>query len=192
MVRRVFGPLLALPLLAGLAAPGFAAPARKTVVVLPAGYFSADQTSANRVTKGLRGAFQNQGYRVVEPERASVAAANSGINRRQHYSDREVLRVGRRLGADLVAYPRVLALGLGVNARGEDEPAPEAVVLLRVIDVRTGRAVYARQVGEEADLEQSGRRLVLEQGAASATASAAARPYFQRVAGTRQETRPRR
>src|SRR3954451_5229010 len=88
-------------------------PAPRTAAVLPAVYFSADAVSAARLTDGLREEMSSRGWKVV-PAAASAAAASAvGFAPRTQQPDAKALEFGRRLKADVVVYPRLLALGVG-------------------------------------------------------------------------------
>jgi hypothetical protein len=113
---------------------------------MPALYFSADAASAAHLTDGLREEMRARGWVVVPPAASLAAARAVGIRPYVHQPDRQALEFGRQLNADLVVYPRLLALGVGVRAPSAVQPDPAAVVLLRVLDIGKGRSVYSRQV----------------------------------------------
>ncbi len=126
-------------------------PAKLTVAILPAQAFSADAESAARLTDGVRHGFAARGWKVIAPERVAEAWRALGMQDRVHYTDTAILRVGRKLGVDLVVYPRLLVLGLPVatalKAGGARQPwAPSAVVHVRVLDGRQGRPLFHNQV----------------------------------------------
>ncbi len=105
-------------------------PAKLTVAILPAQAFSADAESAARLTDGVRHGFAARGWKVVTPERVMEAWRALGMQDGVHYTDTAILRVGRKLGVDLVVYPRLLALtrvvtprSRGFRGRGRGEPS---------------------------------------------------------------------
>src|SRR5689334_7895418 len=100
----VRGALMAL-VFAAVVSPAAFGQRRPTVAVMPAEYSHADAESARNVTRGLVEQFREQGYTVVPMERAQASFASLGLDPTRGYADRAVLRFGRSLGADLVAYP---------------------------------------------------------------------------------------
>jgi hypothetical protein len=152
---RVEGVLLAVGLAAGLASTA-AAQQQPTIAVLPAQYYSADASSAQAVTQALMARFKAQGYRVMPLQRVRAVTAAMRYRPNRHYTDGQVVGFGRRLGAPLVAYPRLLALGYPAAARGTSNSVPPgaAVLHLRVINTRTRRPVYFRQIASDLELVQ--------------------------------------
>jgi hypothetical protein len=143
----VQGVLLACTLGVGIASPASAQ--RPSVAVMPSLYFSAEAESADNVTRGIAQQFEGQGYTVVGADQARSAFESAGLNRTTHYADREALRFGRAAGAQLVAYPRLLGVGIPFAGANQGFLEPAAVILLRVLNVRTGRPIYARQISHE-------------------------------------------
>lgn len=145
--------------------PVFAA-SQHRVALLPTQYFNADAQSAAAVTQGLTSALGRKGLTVV-----SVKAPR-GYGTHRNYSDRAALRFARSVHAEYVAYPRLMAVGLpAARAKKLDLPVkPSAVILLRIINVRTGRASYGRQIGHEfvAQPGQDGRYHLTSKEAAAA------------------------
>ena len=187
MKLRLFVPIAAAAAALCVAGPA-SAQNKPTIAILPAGYFAADQASADRFQEGLRAAYENQGYRVVD---AGDAATAAGYSRNMHYPDRVAVQIGRRAGADLVVYPRLLALGIPLAANDRSGLQPEAVVHVRVMNVHTGNNIYFRQVGHEFVVDQVAENFALPQPIATASAQEVTGMYFDRVAGSRQETRNR-
>jgi hypothetical protein len=161
------------------------------MAIMPAQYYSADAASARKVTDGLREVYERQGYEVLSAERSANTFRSMKLARGKHYPDRVAVRFGRKMGADLVAYPRLLAVGLPLTDTKPARIRPEAVLHLRVVNAHTGRAIYFRQVGQP--FGSGGARLAgdytLPRNAADRTAAKAASMYFERVAGSRQEKR---
>lgn len=186
-MKRSFlhGVLLACALGAVYSAP---AAAQQSVAVMPTLYFSAEAESAENVTNGIVQQFEGQGYSVIPMDRSRSAFQSAGLQPNRHYADAEALRFGRSVGAHLVAYPRLLAVGIPYAGEGAFA-APNAVILLRVLNVRTGRPIYARQIGHEfrADAPSPGSTFVLPQPVATATAAQVLENYFQRIKGSRLE-----
>lgn len=187
-MKRSFlpGVLLACAMGAGLATPASAQ--QRTVAVMPTLYFSAEPQSADNVSQGLVQQFEGQGYSVIPMDRSRAAFESAGLQPNRHYADREAIRFGRSVGAQLVAYPRLLAVGIPYAGEGAFAE-PNAVILLRVLNVRTGRAIYARQIGHEfrADAPMAGSTFVLPQPVATSTAEEVLQQYFQRIRGSRLE-----
>src|SRR5438876_9791393 len=74
---------------------------RPTIAILPAQHSQADAQSAENVTRGLVDRFQAEQYRVIPMERSRELFRRMGLDRRPNIRDAEILRFGRRLGADL-------------------------------------------------------------------------------------------
>jgi hypothetical protein len=189
MHRRVPGALLAL-LLGLQLSPAALAQGRSTIAVLPAQYFLADPQSAENLTMGLTQQFESQGYSVLPMDRTRSTAQEIGYEANRHYADSMALRIGRRLNAGLVAYPRLLALGVPWSAEVAPDGllTPAAVVHLRVLNTRTGRPVYFRQVAHELGATRPlASEFSLPQAVAIAAAQEVTQRYFARVAGSREE-----
>lgn len=179
----------------GLASPA-AAQDRPSIVIMPTQYFSADAESAENVTRGLAAQWERQGYTVIGHDRAQSTFQSLNLGSSQHYADAVARRFGRSIGSDLVAYPRLLAVGLPLSSAASGSlMAPEAVLHLRVINVRTGAPIYFRQIGHEFRTDapvSADARFSLPEPVATATAQEASGQYFERVAGSRQEFGRRR
>src|SRR5690349_14685111 len=147
MIHRVRGALMAL-VMASVLSPAAFGQRRPTVAVMPAEYSHADLESARNVTQALVERFGSQGYTVVPTERAQATFRSMGLDPTRGYADRMALRFGRSLGADLVAYPRLLAVGPPASrpVGGDSGERVSAVLLLRMLNVHTGGAIYVRQV----------------------------------------------
>lgn len=176
----------------GLAGPG-GAQGRPSIAIMPTIYFSANQESADRITAGLAELYERQGYTVIEQSQSDGAFSALGLQRDQHYPDSTAIQFGRRAGAQLVAYPRLLAVGIpATDATARDAMiTPDAVLHLRVLNVNRERNIYFRQIGHEFGSDANvtrGEHYTLPQPVATATAAEATDMYFQRVAGSRQET----
>jgi len=123
----------------------------KTVAVIPAQWYRADAESAQRLTEGIDKNFSARGGKLLPEETVRSAATAMGLKDGSLYSDAALIRLGRQVHADLIVYPRLLALGLPAAAL-HPEPrgvASAAVVHVRVIDVKRRRAVYCNQVAHE-------------------------------------------
>ncbi len=178
---------------------------KPSIVIMPAQYFSADAASAANLTRSLTQQYEQQGYTVIAADKAESAWQSMSLSPSTHYPDRVAVRFGRSAGADLVAYPRLLALGIpAVNGEtpitGLLEPA--AVVHLRVMNVHSGGNIYFRQIAHEFRSDASGATttnngtttvqtptFTLPEPVAMAAANEVSGMYFQRVAGSRQEFR---
>lgn len=184
--RFLKGVLATLLLGAALGSPASAQ--QKSIAVMPTLFFSADAQSADNVTNGIVQQFEGQGYSVVPMDRSRSAFQSAGLQPNRHYADREAIRFGRSVGAQLVAYPRLLAVGIPYAGEGAFAQ-PNAVILMRVVNVRTGRAIYGRQIGHEfrTDPPAPGETFTLPQPVATATAEAVLQQYFQRIKGSRLE-----
>jgi hypothetical protein len=194
MRHRRYRALAALAI--GMCLPAIAAaPQRRTVAIMPTQYFSADAQSADRVTTGLVDQFRGHGYAVIPMERARATFAAMKLDPSRHYGDAVALQFGRRIGSDLVAYPSLLALG--TPATGSNTP-PEAtslgaVVHLRVLNPRTGKTIYTRQIRHRFEVADTGdARVTLPTADADAAAREVTSNYFERIAGSREEIGRRR
>ena len=190
MTFRACGALLAMAAGMTLAVPA-SAQRKPTIAIMPTGYFAADAASAENVTRALAEQYERQGYTVVSADRTASAA--QGISQTMHHPDSTAVRFGRAAGADLVAYPRLLALGIPAanNSTAGTLLEPNAVLHLRVINVHSGQNIYFRQIAHEyrADRPLASRDFNLPQPIASSTAGEVSSMYFERVAGSRQEFR---
>ena len=140
MFRRL--PTAVLTVVAALAfASGATAQRRPTIAIMPAQHSQPDARSAENVTRGLVDRFEAEQYRVIPMERSRELFQRMGLDRRPNVSDAAILRFGRRLGADLVARPQLLAVRHWEKRTTEvGEPAgARAVVYLRVLSARTSR-----------------------------------------------------
>jgi hypothetical protein len=198
MTLRVSSTLVALALGIALASAA-GAQNRRTVAIMPTQYFSADAESAQNVTQGLREQFERQGYTVLPADRVQSAWSTMNLGPSTHYPDRTAVRLGRTVGADLVAYPRLLAVGLPINAQAtgtnggkSDMIEPAAVIHLRVLNTHSGTPIYFNQIAHEFTTDAPtnvASDFRLPQPVAVATATEVTAGYFQRVAGSRQESR---
>jgi hypothetical protein len=186
-------------ILAGVAAFGIAAPgsaqAKPSVVIMPSQHISATHDSAENVTRGLAQQFESQGYSVVGADKAQSTFQSQGLDMSRHYADSVALKYGRAAGADLVVYPRLLAVGLPGAGRENTILQPNAVILVRVLNTKTGGPIYCRQVGHEFSNAEAGTETAtketfnLPQPVANATAQDVLSVYFQTVANSRLERR---
>jgi hypothetical protein len=160
---------------------------RPTLVVMPAQYFSADAQSAHRVANELAYQFKRRGYNVIPLARSREEFDAMHLRPNRSYSDPVAAKFGRQIGADLVVYPQLMAAGLPY-AGNTDESG--AVLHIRVLNARSGRRLYSRQVRQPfraAGSREAGTIVPVQ--VAGALASKSANFYFERVAGSRQELR---
>jgi hypothetical protein len=157
---------------------------------MPTQFFNADEQSAARVTTALVDQFQRQGYRVVPMERTQPAFQSMGLEARRDIADPKILEFGRNLQADLVVHPQLLAVGIPAadSARAGAEFRPTTVLYLRVLNTRTGKNIYTRQIGHRFSDTRGAGAYSLPQPIAAAAVTDGTRLYFERVAGSRQET----
>jgi hypothetical protein len=162
---------------------------RPVIAIMPTQYFRADAESAENITRGLVDRFEAEQYRVIPMERSRREFERMGLSLRQNLSDAAILQFGRRLGADLVARPQLLAIRHWQNreAAAPDETGARAVVYLRVLNVRTGAPLYTRQVAFLFTAATEAGALVLPRSAAMEAAAEVSHSYFERVAGSREE-----
>jgi hypothetical protein len=188
---RLMGAALALALAMGGAYPA-SAQQRPSIAIMPTAYFSATAGSAQNVTQGLVEQFQGRGYTVVPMERSRATFDSLGLGLNTHYADAAALRFGRSIGSDLVAYPRLLTVGIPLgNVLAGAPPTPAAVMHLRVLNVHSGGPIYFRQVGHEfsAPPPDDPRAFELPGPVAAATAADVLEVYFRTVAGSAREMR---
>jgi hypothetical protein len=188
MRLRFCGALLALAMLFAASCVA-AAPARRTIVVMPAQYFSADAASAERVTEALVQQFEEHGYNVIPMERARATFQAMKLSPTRQYGNQTALQFGRRIGANLVAYPQLLSMGVPApTARsGEGSAERAATVHLRVLNTQTGKGIYTRQIRHRFEVAPEGEDRAFPRGEARVAAATVTRGYFERVAGSRQE-----
>jgi hypothetical protein len=168
---------------------------RPTVTIMPTQYFAAHPQSADRITRGLAEQFERRGYWVIPLDRTTKRFRSMGLSRRRHYPDRVALRFGRRVGADLVVYPRLLTVGTPApgSRRSRSMDAADAVVHVRVLNATTGAPLYFRQIGYDFRVDEGMQGVFpLPEPVADAAAGEATESYFQRVAGSREERRGNR
>jgi hypothetical protein len=180
--------LLALACIGSLAAAE-AAPPKPTITVMPTQYVAADAVSAANIAMALVTQLQGFGYTVVPMERSRETFRSMKLSWSRPHAARVPIDFGRRVGAQLVAYPRLLSLGGKAASRKAGASAtPVADLLLRIYNVRTGKMIYSRQVRSEFQWGrlESGAR-ALPPNAAATTVTTALGPYFERVAGSREE-----
>jgi len=193
MRMNVRGALAAALLGVALAVPA-GAQSKPTIAIMPTQYFAAEAESAENLTRGLVRQYEGQGYQVMPMERSRDTFQSMGLSANQHYADRVAVNFGRQMGADLVAYPRLLSVGIPISnpdLRKAELLQPAAVAHLRVINVHTGQAIYFRQIAHDfsVDAPQVASDFRLPEPVATATADEVTQMYFQRVAGSRQEFR---
>jgi hypothetical protein len=193
MRLNVRGALAALALGAALATPA-SAQGKPTIAIMPSQYFSATAESASNFTDGLARQFEQQGYTVIPADRVQAAYQQMGLSPSQHYADRVAIKLGKQVGADLIAYPRLLAVGIPINdpaIKTTDLLQPAAVAHLRVLNTHSRAPIFFRQIAHEftTDAPQVASSFNLPEPIATATASEVTTMYFQRVAGSRQEFR---
>jgi hypothetical protein len=141
--------LLAAAMLLGLMLPAIAQ-RRLIVAVMPTQYFAADAESAAHLTDGLLAEFGQQGYILLPSDCTKAVASAMELRSDRHYADAVPLEFGKRLQADLVVYPRLLALAPSPSdGTGEKKLRGSALILLRVLNVHTRRAIYAQQLRYE-------------------------------------------
>jgi hypothetical protein len=141
------------------------------------------------VTRALVAQFEKSGYTVVPMDRSSTVFQEMGLSLTTDLHDPQIISFGRRIGAELVAHPQLMAVGIPFSAGASATPTTaEAVLYLRVLNTRTGKGLYTRQIGYEFTSERPvGAPFVLPEPAALAAAAEVSQMYFQRVAGSRQE-----
>jgi hypothetical protein len=189
MTLRVCGALLAVGMGLAVTAPARAQD-RLTVAIMPTSWFSANEASANNVTQGLREQFERQGYNVISMDDTSSRFGSMGLSRNQHYADRTAVQFGKAAKADLVVYPRLLALGIPAVGSEGSLLEPAAVVHVRVLNTHSGQPIYFRQIAHEFRTDRAiAGTFDLPQPVATAATGEATGIYFERVAGSREEFR---
>ena len=188
----ISGASVALAAVVAFASP-VAAQTKPSIAIMPTSYFSADAQSAENVTQGLIQQFEGQGYRILPMDQAKSTWQSMNLSSTEHHADRVAVRFGRSIGSDLVAYPRLLAVGIPLadGMKGPDSLEPAAVIHLRVLNVHTGAPIFFRQISHEFSTQPAltAAEFRLPEPVATATAREVTEMYFQRVAGSRQEFR---
>jgi hypothetical protein len=194
MTLRTCGAALSLGVGIGLAGSA-AAQGKPKVVIIPTQYFAADPDSARAITQGLREQYERQGYVVIGDDKAQSTFESMGLKPDAHYPDSKAVQFGASAGADLVVYPRLLALGLpAATARPEAEVllAPAAVLHVRVYNVHTEKNIFFRQIAHEFTVQKAPTDVEafrLPQAVATATAQEVMIMYFDRGGPIREEIR---
>ena len=144
------------------------------------------------MTRSLVDRFEAERYDVIPMDRSVRLFQRMRLSHDRPISDATLVQFGRRLGADLVARAQLLAVRPWQNHGAEptDEASARAVLYLHVLNARTGSPLYTRQVAYPftARASDTGELIVPPSAAAEAVAEVS-RPYFERVAGSRQEYR---
>jgi hypothetical protein len=131
--------------------------------MIPTQYFSADAESAENVTQGLVRQFERQGYDVLSLDRSRATLRRMELDPHRQYSDPVALAFGRRMGADLVAYPRLMAVGVAAFGKSGVTGEPNRVPASR------------REVGRvPASRREAGHSEPAKKGAEAATKGAEA------------------
>jgi hypothetical protein len=157
---------------------------------MPTQYFAADAQSAGEITRALAESFERQGYTVLEASKADQKFSALGLQTNRQYGDPTAVKFGRAMGADLVVYPRLLALGIPATDGANKGNAPEAVLHLRVLNVASHAPIYCRQVGHQFNIANSSGRVAdfhLDGPVAASTVEQSTALYFRSIGGSRQE-----
>lgn len=181
--------LFSLSVLAAAASPA-AAQRKPSVTIMPTQYFSADAESAGQITRSLAESFERQGYTVLEASKADQQFSSLGLQHNRQYGDATAVKFGKAMGADLVVYPRLLALGIPASDGSNKGNAPEAVLHLRVLNVASHAPLYCRQVGHQFSISNGSARVQdfhLDSPVATSTVEQATGLYFRSIGGSRQE-----
>jgi hypothetical protein len=191
----VLAAAMALPASAGRRhQPPGTSPQNLTVAVIPAQYFSADADSAGKLTDAVRQDFSSKGWNVLPQDTVRTAWDGMGLKNGVHYPDRTAIELGQKLSADLVVYPRLLALGIPIPASNAIPSTlqPAAVVHIRVMNVKRNRAIYFNQIAQEYTLGEpfTVAQFQLPGAVAQQASSKALVGFFERVAGTREVLAP--
>src|SRR4051812_41056947 len=110
MARRTCTSLMAA--LAVMLASAAAAQRRPSVAIMPAQYFKADADSAENLTRALAQQFESERYTTIPLDRSERLFHSMGLSPTMPISDNRLRQFGRRLGADLVARPQLMGVGL--------------------------------------------------------------------------------
>jgi hypothetical protein len=165
-----------------------------TVAVIPAQYFSADAESAANLTEGIRQDFTSKGWNVLPTETVKSAWDAMGMKNGVHYPDKTAIELGQKVNADLVVYPRLLALGIPIPMERTGEPGlkPAAVVHLRVMNVKRNRSIYFNQIAQEYTVGEPIQvaSFQLPSAVAQTASTQVLAGFFERVAGSRQVLAP--
>jgi hypothetical protein len=181
---------VALVLAVGVLSAAMGKTQKPRLAVMPAQYMAADARSAHVVTNELAYQFVTRGYSVVTNGQSQATFRAMRLQPDRPYGDPVAAQFGRRLGADLVVYPQLLAVGTPYGRPGASARLAEsgAVLHLRVVSARTGRRLYSRQVRQPflpGDSSEGAAAVTHPQAVALATRTTGL--YFQRVAGSREE-----
>ncbi len=165
---------------------------RVRVAIMPTQYFSANAESAERFTEALHAQFGDRDVELISEEQAMEKFRGMGLNSSRHYPDRVATKFGRQLGADVVVYPRLLAMGMPVNDVTPISTPAGAVVHVRVINTQNNKLLYFRQVEEPITSERAtSAAFVLPRREADQAVAKALSPMWERVAGFREVLRNR-
>lgn len=142
-------PLLALvALLAAFGqAPANGAEAR-TVAILPTSCFRAAPGNSAVFDAAFRTSLTRRGFRVLDAAPVKEALAAEKIELPRHVSFARAAAVGRRAGADLTVYARLLGVGAAPPLQNPvvDPARMKLVLIVAVIDSKSGRGRHVYQV----------------------------------------------
>ncbi len=154
--------------LLGVTAPAAAAQITERVAVLPVVVVNGDPSNSDRMTRALAMDLARHGCEVVGEVDVRDAARAEGLVLSRPQPDVVLRRLGRRLGADMVVYARILVQGpsLGSN-RLIDPDRPAMILHVLVVDSRTGQVLMANQISQDWEASDPSMREAAPESAAT-------------------------
>jgi hypothetical protein len=169
-MRYWSGWLAAVAVLAvGSAAPASAA-GEERVALMPVVAVNADPANAERMTRALAADLGRNGCKLVEEDSVREAVGEEAVALSRPQFVPALVRVGARVGADLVVYARVLVQGPAVQDHLID-PRRQALILhVMIVDARSGELLLTKQIAQEwvTPTPQAAEQTVTEDAAATA------------------------
>jgi hypothetical protein len=118
--------------------------AKGTVALVPAHVFKGTEENGKIVTDALRASLEGQGFTVMPADKVDMAIQDQKIDITRLVPIQNLAKLKKATGADWLVYPRVLSVGVGVNAKGEHQ----ANILVNVVGTNPKSFAHTRQVGQ--------------------------------------------
>jgi hypothetical protein len=156
-----------------------AAPAER-VALIPVSIVNADPGNGARMTEALAANLERHGSRVLDGGLVRRALEEMRVPLDRPVFLPALTALGKRLGADLVIYARVLVQGPTVHADALDRGRPAVILHLMVAHPRSGELLMTSEVFQEwqAADPMAGEQAVSRQAAAEAAERLLSRLYL--------------
>jgi len=118
--------------------------AKGTVALVPAHVFKGPEGNGPVITDALRASLEGQGFTVMPADKVEAALQAQKIDTSRLVPIQTLSALKKATGADWVVYPRVLSVGIGINAKGDNQ----ANVLVNVVGKNPKAFAHTRQLGQ--------------------------------------------